>query len=101
LGHLAVGQIWVVAQQKEHPGGEQFAEKRIFWYPAPEGTSDFAGLTVSLKRYPNTKLEFPRSLSSHSFSVNLRSFSVRSHSCNGICGTEVVPFQNKCRYRIQ
>jgi hypothetical protein len=25
---------------------------------APKGASDFAGLTVSLKRYPDTKLEF-------------------------------------------
>jgi hypothetical protein len=30
--------------------------------PAPKGASDFEGLTVSLKRYPDTKPKFFRSL---------------------------------------
>jgi hypothetical protein len=37
---------------------EQAAEKVGTRCPAPKGASDFEGLTVSLKRYPDTKPEF-------------------------------------------
>jgi hypothetical protein len=36
-----------------------FDEKRGFRGPAPKGASDFVELTESLKRYPDTKREFP------------------------------------------
>jgi hypothetical protein len=41
---------------------KQAAEKVNFGCPAPKGASDFEGLTVSLKRYPDTKPDFSRSL---------------------------------------
>jgi hypothetical protein len=41
---------------------QQAAEKVDIRCPAPEGASDFEELTVSLKRYPDTKPEFFRKL---------------------------------------
>jgi hypothetical protein len=41
---------------------EQAAEKVDSRCPAPKGASDFEGLAVSLKRYPDTKHEFFRKL---------------------------------------
>jgi hypothetical protein len=41
---------------------EQAAEKLNIRRPAPKGAIDFEGLAVSLKRYPDTKPEFFRSL---------------------------------------
>jgi hypothetical protein len=41
---------------------EQGAGKVDSRCPAPKGASDFEGLTVSLRRYPDTKREFFRSL---------------------------------------
>ncbi len=41
---------------------EQVAEKVGSLCPAPKGASDFEGRAVSLKRYPDTELEFFRSL---------------------------------------
>jgi len=36
----------------------QIAEKLGFWHTAPKGASQFKGFTASLKRCPDTKLEF-------------------------------------------
>jgi hypothetical protein len=46
------------------PGGtaEQAAEKLNIGRAAPKGAIDFEGLAVSLKRYPDTKPGFFRSL---------------------------------------
>jgi hypothetical protein len=41
---------------------EQAAEKVNSRCPAPKGAFDFEGLPVSLKRYPDTKPDFFRSL---------------------------------------
>ena len=41
---------------------EEAAEKVDFAAAAPKGASDFKRLTVSLKRYPDTKPEFFRQL---------------------------------------
>jgi hypothetical protein len=58
-------------ESKEQPAGpsslltlggtaEEVAGKVDFAASAPKGPSDFEGLTVSLKRYPDTKPEFFR-----------------------------------------
>jgi hypothetical protein len=41
---------------------EEAAEKADLRRSAPKGAIDFEGLAVSLKRYPDTNLEFFRSL---------------------------------------
>jgi hypothetical protein len=41
---------------------EEAAEKANSRCPAPKGAFDFEGLPVSLKRYPDTKPDFSRSL---------------------------------------
>jgi len=43
-------------------GLKRAAEKGKSQLPAPKGAIDFEGLAVSLKRYPDTKPEFSRSL---------------------------------------
>jgi hypothetical protein len=43
-------------------GAKQAAEKVNVRRPAPKGAIDFEGLAVSLKRYPDTKPDFFRSL---------------------------------------
>src|SRR5208282_730915 len=54
---------WLVCRLRSNcpscPGGAGKIDSRC---PGPKGASDFEGLTVSLKRYPDTKPEFSRSL---------------------------------------
>jgi hypothetical protein len=67
------GRLWgrarvLQAAEKVVPGesatsaAKEAAEKVDFGAAAPKGACDFEGLAVSLKRYPDTKPEFFRSL---------------------------------------
>jgi hypothetical protein len=51
-----------LSQRSPYGTPEQAAEKVDIRCPTPKGASDFEELTVSLKRYPDTKPEFFRSL---------------------------------------